>query len=321
MRLVMYSAKHAPRLGAVWGNLVIDLNRAHRAYLVVTGDDCESPELVDALVPADSLAYLRGGRRSAEAADACMKWVVEQLDSVSTPTGMWGEPLVRSLDVVTLKPPILHPRKILCVGLNYRDHAEEQGAKIPKNPILFAKYDRSLVGHGEDVEHPAVTEQLDYEAELAVVIGRSGRHIAEADALAHVAGYAAFNDITSRDVQFADRQWLRGKMGDTHAPFGPYLVTADEVADPGALRIRLWLNGELLQDSSTSELIFGIPELVSFISSSVTLEVGDVIATGTPSGVGFARKPPVFLRPDDIVRVEIDRLGALENRIVKPTQS
>ena len=177
------------------------------------------------------------------------------------------------------------------------------------------------MGHGEDVEHPAVTEQLDYEAELAVVIGRSGRHIAETDALTHVAGYAAFNDITSRDVQFADRQWLRGKMGDTHAPFGPYLVTADEVADPGVLGIRLWLNGHLLQESSTSELIFGISELVSFISSSVTLEVGDVIATGTPSGVGFARKPPIFLRPDDVVRVEIDGLGALENRTVKPTQS
>ena len=319
MRLVMYSATEAPRLGAVHDDQVIDLNRAHRAYLAAIGDDCESPELTDALVPADSLAYLRGGHRSAEAAGATLEWVLEQLRSGSTPTGLWGEPLVRPLRAVQLTAPVLHPRKIVCVGLNYRDHAEEQGAKIPKNPILFAKFDRSLVGHGEDVEHPAVTEQLDYEAELAVVIGRSGRHIPEESALDHVAGYAAFNDITSRDVQLADRQWLRGKMGDTHAPFGPYLVTADEVADPGALGIRLWCNGELLQDSSTSQLIFGIAELIAFTSASVTLEVGDVIATGTPSGVGFARKPPVFLQPDDTVRVEIDGLGVLENRIVKPT--
>jgi 2-keto-4-pentenoate hydratase/2-oxohepta-3-ene-1,7-dioic acid hydratase in catechol pathway len=317
MRLVMYTAGHAPRLGVVWTDRVIDLNRTHRTFLAATGDDCESAELADALVPADSLAYLRGGRRSAEAAAACLQWVVEQLERAGTPQGPWQEQLVRPLSGVRLKAPVLHPRKIICLGLNYRDHAEEQGAKIPKNPILFGKYDRSLIGHGEDIEYPAVTEQLDYEAELAVVIGRSGRHIAKRDALSHVAGYAAFNDVTSRDVQFADRQWLRGKMGDAHAPFGPWLVTADEIADPQALGIRLWLNGELLQDSSTSELIFGIAELVSFISASVTLDVGDVIATGTPSGVGFARKPPVFMAPDDVVRVEVDGIGVLENRVVK----
>jgi acylpyruvate hydrolase len=321
MRLAMYSATETPRLGAVWDDTVIDLNRAHRAYLVATGDDCESPELVDALVPADSLAYLKGGRRSAAAAGAALQWVLEELESGSSPTGVWGEPLLHPLDEVVLEPPLLHPRKIVCVGLNYRDHAQEQGAKIPKNPILFAKYDRSLVGHGADVELPSVTEQLDYEAELAAVIGRSGRHIPQAAAMDYVAGYAVINDITSRDVQLADRQWLRGKMGDSHAPFGPYLVTADEITDPGALGIRLWRNGEQLQDSSTSAMIFGIADLISFISASVTLDVGDVIATGTPSGVGFARKPPVFLEPDDVVRVEIDGLGALENRIVKPAKS
>lgn len=218
-----------------------------------------------------------------------------------------------------LRSRLLHPRKIVCVGLNYRDHAEEQGileSQLPSNPIVFSKYDRSLVGHDEIVEHPIVTKQLDYEAELAIVIGKSGRFIAPGDVFDHIAGYACFNDISARDVQLADRQWLHGKMGDTHAPFGPWIVTKDEIDHPNSLSIQLTLNGEVLQDSNTSKMIFGIAEIVSFISQSVTLDVGDVIATGTPSGVGFVRTSPVRLQPGDKVSVAIGGIGVLANTVV-----
>jgi acylpyruvate hydrolase len=318
MRLTMFSAGHSPRLGAVVGDRIVDLSTAHLAFRAATGDDCESVALLRALVPEDSLEFLRGGRRSREAAQATLAWLAEQPDRGESAVGPWGERLSHRLEEVTLHSPILRPRKIVCVGLNYRDHAEEQGIpleKLPKNPIVFAKYDRSLVGHDAEVEHPAVTEQLDYEAELAVVIGRSGRFIQPEDVFSHIAGYTCFNDITSRDVQLKDRQWLRGKMGDTHAPFGPWIVTSDEIADPNRLPIRLRVNGETVQDSNTEQMIFGVAEIVSFLSRTVTFDVGDIIATGTPGGVGFVRKPPLFLRPGDEVEVEIDGIGVLRNRI------
>jgi len=209
----------------------------------------------------------------------------------------------------------MHPPKIICVGLNYRDHAEEQGAKIPKNPILFAKYGPTIVGPGDPVISPRNTQQLDYEAELAVVIGRGGRDIPVESALEHVAGYMCFNDITARDIQLADRQWLRGKTADTHAPTGPWLVTPDEVGPIDQLEISLTLNGETLQSSRLDQLIFSVPELISFTSETVTLEPGDIIATGTPGGVGFVRKPPRFMVPGDKVAVQITGLGVLENVI------
>lgn len=315
MRLAMFRTPgSAPRLAAVRGSELVDLNATHRAYLTDTGDDCDSDALIDALVPVTTEGYLRGGMRSRRAAEESLVWLAKQ-DGAAELTGTWGEPLVRPLADVTLCAPVMHPPKILCVGLNYRDHAEEQGAKIPRNPILFAKYQRSIVGPGEVVVHPDNTQALDYEAELAVVIGRRGRNIPVASAAAHVAGYCCFNDVTARDIQLADRQWLRGKMGDTHAPLGPWLVTPDEIQDVAALEISLRLNGEVLQSSALDQLIFGIDELVSFISETVTLEVGDIIATGTPGGVGFVRTPPVYMVPGDVVRMEISQLGYLENPI------
>lgn len=313
MRLVTYTHQHPPRTGAVWQDRVVDLGRAFAAMLRDGGDDCVSEPLIDALVPRDLVELLRGGRRTMDAARAAFEWAVERATADAEPRSVWDEPVLVPLADVQLHAPVLLPRKILCVGLNYRDHAEEQGAKLPRNPILFGKYPPSLIGHGQTILRPAITEQLDYEAELAVIIGRGGRFIEEADALDHVAGYSAFNDITSRDIQLADRQWLRGKMGDTHAPLGPWLVTADELPDPGGLDISLSRNGEVLQSSNTEQLIFDVPHLIHFISRSVTLEPGDVIATGTPGGVGFARDPQVFLEPGDRVRVEIEGIGALEN--------
>jgi acylpyruvate hydrolase len=313
MRLVTYTNHHPPRTGAVWQDQVIDLGRAYAAMLRDHGDDCVSQPLIDALVPGDLVELLRGGHRTMDAASAAFDWAVQRATDDATPRSVWNEPVLVALADVDLQAPVQLPRKILCVGLNYRDHAEEQGAKLPRNPILFGKYPPSLIGHGQTIHKPAITEQLDYEAELAVIIGRGGRFIEESDALVHVAGYAAFNDITSRDIQFADRQWLRGKMGDTHAPLGPWMVTADELPDPSHLDISLSRNGDVLQSSNTEQLIFDIPHLIHFISQSVTLEPGDVIATGTPGGVGFARDPQVFLEPGDRVRVEIEGIGALEN--------
>jgi acylpyruvate hydrolase len=318
MKLCTFSHHSRPRVGAVIGARVLDLSAAHLAYRAAIRDDCESEALLCALVPADLLELIAGGSRSRDAVRETLAWAEPQLAADPNLTGRFGEPLTHSLDFVELEPPLLRPRKIICVGLNYLDHAAEQGipaAKLPRNPLLFAKYDRSLAGHGAAIEYPAITGQLDYEAELAVVIGRSGRNIPEAEALAHVAGYTCFNDVTSRDIQLADRQWLRGKMGDTHAPFGPWLVTADEIADPGTLGIRLTVNGDVLQDSNTSQMIFSTAFLISFISRSVTLDVGDVIATGTPGGVGFVRTPPRFLAGGDKIDLEIEGIGTLSNYV------
>jgi 2-keto-4-pentenoate hydratase/2-oxohepta-3-ene-1,7-dioic acid hydratase in catechol pathway len=217
---------------------------------------------------------------------------------------------------VKLGPPVPRPGKLICVGLNYRDHAAESNMAVPKSPVTFSKYVTSVVGEHAPIALPAVSSQVDYEAELAVVIGRRAKHVPVERAWEHVLGYTNLNDVSARDLQFADGQWQRGKSCDTFAPMGPAIVTHDEVGDPHRLRIQLRLNGTTLQDSSTEQLIFGIDHVVSFLSQTVTLEPGDVIATGTPPGVGFARKPPVFLKPGDVVEVEVEKLGVLSNPVV-----
>lgn len=220
------------------------------------------------------------------------------------------------LEQIELLPPVPEPEKIICIGLNYRDHAREAGVEIPKYPVFFSKYRNALNGPNAAIVLPRVSQQVDFEAELAVVIGRRGRHIAENEAMDHVAGYMALDDVSARDYQFRGPQWLPGKTFDTFAPCGPFLVTADEIADPHALGIRLRLNGELMQDSNTRELIFGIPQLIAYISDIVTLAPGDIISTGTPPGVGYARKPPVYLKAGDVVEVEIDQVGSIRNPVV-----
>jgi 2,4-didehydro-3-deoxy-L-rhamnonate hydrolase len=221
----------------------------------------------------------------------------------------------RPLAEVRLLAPVPRPGKVLCVGLNYRDHASETGQAIPTQPVLFSKFANSVVGPGADVLVPPEAEQVDAEAELAVVIGRRASRVAAADALDHVAGYTCANDVSSRSLQYLSGQWLLGKAIDTFLPLGPWLVTADEVPDPQALGIRCLVNDELLQSSTTGEMIFGVAELVSFASRTITLEPGDVLVTGTPSGVGMAADPPRYLRPGDRMRVEIDGLGQLDNTV------
>ena len=208
----------------------------------------------------------------------------------------------------------LRPGTIVAIGRNYREHAAEEGVDPPAAPLIFAKLRSSVVGPGDEIRwDPGMTAQVDYEAELAVVIGTRARRVALEDALDHVFGYTCLNDVSARDLQFGDGQWIRGKSLDTFCPIGPVIVTADEIPDPQALEIRTTVNGELLQDASTAQMYFGVAELVSYCSTAFTLEPGDVIATGTPSGVGVFRKPPRFLGDGDRVVVEIERIGRLEN--------
>ena len=220
------------------------------------------------------------------------------------------------LDNVKLRAPLPRPPKIICIGLNYRDHAAEAKMPIPEVPTVFSKYATSVTGHGCPIVLPKNSVKPDYEAEFAVVIGKGGRHIPEDRWREHVFGYTIVNDVSARDFQMATSQWMMGKTFDTFAPMGPVIVTADEIADPHSLRITLRLNGEVLQDSNTSNLIFGVDKLVAFLSSVFTLEPGDVISTGTPAGVGFARKPPVWLKAGDEVAVEVEGIGKLVNPVV-----
>lgn len=222
--------------------------------------------------------------------------------------------VIKRADVVLLAP-VPRPGKLICIGLNYRDHAIESKMPIPERPVVFSKFSSSVIGPGEAVVVPSKSEQVDYEAELAVVIGRRAKNVSREQAYDYVLGYTIVNDVSARDFQFADGQWQRGKSCDTFAPMGQWIVTTDEIPDPHTLSIKLRLNGQTMQDSNTNQLIFGVPELIAFLSESITLEPGDVIATGTPPGVGFARKPPVFLKSGDVMEVEIEGIGTLTSPI------
>jgi 2-keto-4-pentenoate hydratase/2-oxohepta-3-ene-1,7-dioic acid hydratase in catechol pathway len=211
--------------------------------------------------------------------------------------------------------PIDRPGKIICVGLNYSDHAAEAGLDLPEGPVLFAKWPTALIGPDMPIVLPAISREIDYEAELGVVIGRHARAVSVDEALRAVAGFVCVNDVTARDLQFADGQWTRAKSLDTFCPVGPALIPASEVPDPQQLRIRCLLNGEVVQDSSTENMIFSCGELIAFVSEAIELEPGDLIATGTPAGVGFTRRPPVFLSRGDEVTVEIEGVGALTNPV------
>ena len=219
--------------------------------------------------------------------------------------------LVAGLDLLA---PVPRPGKVVAIGRNYADHATEEGAVPPTSPLLFAKFPSSVVGPGADIRwDPALTDQVDYEAELAVVIGRRTRCVTEDDALDFVLGYTCLNDVSARDLQFADGQWVRGKSLDTFCPMGPVIVTADEIPDPGDLHISCTVNGETLQDARTSAMFFGVRRLISHCSAAFTLEPGDVIATGTPAGVGIFRRPPRLLADGDIVTVAVEGIGELTN--------
>lgn len=233
-----------------------------------------------------------------------------------------GQPSERGFESVKLMPVIPDARHYYCVGVNYADHLKEvQEAGISRattqQPVLFTRFPETLVGHRQPLVMPKVSDHFDYEAELAVIIGKGGRYIQETDALAHIAGYSCFNDGSIRDWQFHTNQVMPGKNFFATGSFGPWMVTADEIPDPTKLDIRLVLNGAVLQHSNTSKLIFSIPKIISYVSTILPLQPGDVIATGTPSGVGFSRKPPIFMKPGDICEVQIEKVGVLQNRVIK----
>ncbi len=227
------------------------------------------------------------------------------------------EPPVLRLEAVRLGPPVPDPDKIICLGQNYAEHVAEMASERPKVPNLFAKFRNALVGSGEPIRLPGISRQVDYEGELAVVIGRRCHRVGEQDALKFVGGYAPMNDVSARDLQFQTGQYTMGKALDTFCPMGPGLTLAADVADPQQLTLRTYLNGEAVQVGSTAAMLFSVAEAISFISSGITLECGDVIATGTPSGVGYKRQPPRFLRPGDRIEVEVEGIGRLTNPVVQ----
>lgn len=233
-------------------------------------------------------------------------------------TGGGGESVAGGVGDLDLAAPVVSPSKIICIGLNYRKHAAEGGEAVPERPILFSKFLNALRGSGDAIIHPTITESLDYEGELAVVIGRRATAVSVADAGKFVGGYCVANDVSARDIQANDPagQWLNGKSLDSFAPVGPYFVTADEVPDWRELQLRTWVNGDLRQDELCGDMVFGVEELVSFISQGITLEPGDLILTGTPSGVGYSFDPPRWLTPGDVVEVEISGLGRLKSPVV-----
>jgi 2-keto-4-pentenoate hydratase/2-oxohepta-3-ene-1,7-dioic acid hydratase in catechol pathway len=302
MRLVTFEAAGAPRLGVEVGGGILDLRQA---LAEARGGDA-------ATVPAEMGAFLAAGEGALEAARAAVQWAQGRGGALEGAPGVFHrEGQARRL------APLPRPPKVICLGLNYRDHAAESGVPVPKEPILFAKYPTAVIGPDAPILLPATSAEVDYEAELVVVIGRGGRHIAEADAMRHVAGYTCGHDVSARDYQLkrGGGQWLAGKTFDTFAPIGPALVTADEVPDPHALRIRCVVNGETLQDSNTCQMIFSVPQTIAYLSHLFTLEPGDLIFTGTPPGVGFVRTPPRYLQDGDVAEIIIDTLGTLRNPV------
>ena len=314
MKLVTYESAKQSRLGVVEGDWVVDVAAAYG--LIAKGRIADAQVAAAASVlrklgrpPQDMIELLGLGERYRKALG-----VVVGCASALGKKGPKG--LLIPLRTARLRAPIAHPKKITCIGLNYADHAREGGVEPPATPIYFLKSHNTICGPGDPIKLPPNSSQVDYEAEFAVVIGKRGRGIPESEAHKYIAGYTLLHDVSARDMQFSDKQWFRGKSCDTFAPTGPWIVTPDEIPDPHSLRISLNLNGQTLQDSNTSNLIFKVPFLISYLSQSVTWEVGDLISTGTPAGVGFARKPPVYLKAGDTVSVTVEGIGTLTNPVV-----
>ena len=297
MKLVRFSANgQQPRLGAIQGDRIADLQASLAATLTRRGV-VRAGEIAAALVPASTRAFLEGGAAAEEAIASIKEWVTVPAASAR------------------LHAPINDPGKFICIGLNYRDHAEEANQPIPKEPPIFAKWSNAIIDPGEPILKPRGSNQLDWEVELGVVIGRTARFVPRDKALDHVAGYTIINDVSARDFQFITSQWAAGKIGDTMAPVGPYIADRTEIPDPHVLELKLWVNGAQMQSGNTKTFIFDVRYIVSYLSNLMTLSPGDLIATGTPPGVGFARKPPVFLQPGDTCRLEITGLGQIENPV------
>ena len=297
MKLVRFSTNgQSPRLGALQGDRIADLQASVAATLTRRGV-VRAQALAAALVPASTREFLEGGAASQDAVASITEWVTVAANSAR------------------LHAPIADPGKFICIGLNYSDHAAETGNAIPKEPPIFAKWPNAIVDPGEPVLRPRGSKALDWEVELGVVIGKPTRFVSKEQALDHVWGYTIINDASARDFQMVTSQWMAGKIFETAAPVGPYIGDRAEVTDPHSLSLKTFVNGKQMQNGNTKTFIFDVRYLVSYLSGLLTLMPGDLIATGTPPGVGLGMKPPVYLNPGDVVRMEIDGLGTLENPI------
>ena len=305
MKLCQFKSANSDqqRLGAlVGGDLVCDVAELARAVKSAGG------------APADWLLQVNSTLAVIQRGPSGVNEIASLVDGA--PSGSTrGQKNAYSLDSIKFLPAV-NPGKILAIGRNYADHAAEGGADLPKAPLLFNKLPNTLNAHEAPIGLPSISEQVDYEAELAVVIGRNAKRVSEDAALDHIFGYSLIDDVSARDLQFGDGQWTRGKSLDTFAPLGPFITTRDEIADVQSLKIEGVLNGQVMQSSNTSKMIFKVAYLVSYLSQGITLEPGDVIATGTPDGVGIFRKPPVLLKDGDVFEVKIEKLGTLRNPVV-----
>lgn len=321
MKLANLELEGEPCVGVVKGDQVVNLAVAFNLILdgavkFTTGSPQSKARhtvLQAGHLPQDMTQLLPQDEGWFKALDEMLSGVVDYFHGDRQPARLFIP-----VEQARLRAPIPRPGKIICVGRNYAEHARERGAELPAQPIFFLKSNNTICGPGEAIVLPPNSSQVDYEAEFAVVIGQGGRRIPEEKAYEHIAGYTILNDVSARDMQAQDKQWFRGKSCDTFAPTGPWIVTRDEIPDPHNLRISLTLNGQTMQDSNTSYMIFKVPYLVSYLSQSLTLEPGDLISTGTPEGVGAHRTPPVFLQPGDTVSITVERIGTLTNPIVGP---
>jgi acylpyruvate hydrolase len=297
MKLVRFSTNgQPPRVGVLQGDRIGDIQASLAASLTRRGV-VRAPEIAAALAPQSTRGLLEGGAATMDAVASIKEWVTVPAASAR------------------LHAPISDPGKFICIGLNYSDHAAETGAPIPKEPPLFAKFANAILDPGEPILRPRGSSQLDWEVELGVVIGRPARHVSRDKALDYVHGYTIINDVSARDFQMTTSQWMAGKIFETAAPLGPYIADTSEVPDPHGLALKTWVNGKQMQNGNTKAFIFDVRYVISFLSNLMTLSPGDIIATGTPPGVGLGMKPQVWLQPGDVCRMEITGLGSLENPV------
>jgi acylpyruvate hydrolase len=306
MKIVRFSQNgHPPRLGCYLDQTqVMDLATSCTTFLASQGV-VRAAAIAEALFPQSTRGFLEGGA-------ATQDMLAKMLAGIQA--GEF-EPTTAAAAMVRLHAPIHDPGKFICIGLNYTDHAEETGNAAPKEPPIFPKWNTAILDPGEPILRPRGETRFDWEVELGVVIGKTARYVSKEQALDYVYGYTIINDASARDFQMVTSQWAAGKIGDTLAPIGPYIADTTEIPDPHVLDLKTWVNGTLMQNGNTKNFIFDVRYLISYLSQLITLAPGDVIATGTPAGVGFSRKPPITLQPGDTVRLEITGLGGLENPI------
>ncbi|EKN67790.1 fumarylacetoacetate hydrolase family protein [Schinkia azotoformans] len=309
MKLITFTVAGSTRIGAVTNENVVDLNAAYEALQDSQGK-IRAKQIAEAYVPNDMTGFLQGGKESMQYANEAIHFALENKEYK-------GRTLVFAKKDVKVGAPVPEPGKMICVGHNYREHILEMGRQIPEFPVVFAKFSNTVIGPEDDIPFFPISEQLDYEAEFAFVIGKRARNVSQEEALDYVAGYTIVNDVTYRDIQRRTIQWLQGKSVDGAAPMGPWLVTTDELTNPSGLEVVLTVNGEERQHTNTANLVFSVQYLVEFLSNLMTLEPGDVILTGTPGGVGVAMDPPSFLKDGDVVSISIDGVGVLENKVQK----